>query len=158
MSGSILGVLGPNGAGNTTLLSVMANIIDPSSGTVTLRNKNNGRPASIADVRAYSHYWYVLPYEALMITAIDSGITAAEAVDRVDLTLKASGPIRATTATMVSVVGRVSDAFQLARALVRAPTSYSWMNRWPRWTRLGVRFLDDLQGRVGRRRTRLPWP
>lgn len=40
--GEILGILGPNGAGKTTLLRMLGKLMHPSSGTVSIRDKNGG--------------------------------------------------------------------------------------------------------------------
>ena len=39
-SGSIIGLLGPNGCGKSTTIGMMLGLIKPSSGTVTINNQN----------------------------------------------------------------------------------------------------------------------
>lgn len=41
-SGEIVGILGPNGAGKTTLLRMMGKLMEPTGGTVTVTDDNDG--------------------------------------------------------------------------------------------------------------------
>ena len=45
-SGKIFGLLGPNGAGKTTFIRILNQIIQPTSGTITI----DGNPLKISDV------------------------------------------------------------------------------------------------------------
>jgi iron complex transport system ATP-binding protein len=57
--GSLTGLLGPNGCGKTTLLRLLAGILAPQSGTVTLR----GRPLADLSRREIARHVAVVPQE-----------------------------------------------------------------------------------------------
>lgn len=54
--GEILGILGPNGAGKTTLLRMLGKLMQPSSGTVSIRDNNNNIITDDIEVKRHIGY------------------------------------------------------------------------------------------------------
>lgn len=54
--GEILGILGPNGAGKTTLLRMLGSLMEPTSGSVVITNREQEQIVSKADLKKYIGY------------------------------------------------------------------------------------------------------
>lgn len=77
--GDILGIIGPNGSGKTTMLSIILSLVKPSGGEVIFRQRFN-----LSDIGAYLESTGFDPdltvYNNLRITALIKGIRDKEAI------------------------------------------------------------------------------
>ena len=84
--GRALGVIGANGSGKTTLLQVLAGVLRPTRGTVSVR----GRAASLVDLSAGFHR-DLTGHENLLIGGVLLGMSRAEVRRRYDEIVAFSG-------------------------------------------------------------------
>jgi ABC-2 type transport system ATP-binding protein len=125
----VLGLLGPNGAGKTTLLRMLATILPPSSGKLSLLDKDPGRPAPRREIRRrlgylpqnlgyYPSFTVVefVEYFALLKEMPPRRVpkAVAAAVEKVDLGPKAKTRLRTLSGGMLRRVG-------IAQAIVNDP-------------------------------------
>ncbi len=62
-AGSITAIIGPSGAGKTTLVDLLTGLINPDSGEITV----DGRPLSELDLRQWRHMLGYVPQETLLL-------------------------------------------------------------------------------------------
>ena len=84
--GHCLGVVGGNGSGKTTLLQVVAGVLRPTRGTVTVR----GRVASLVDLSAGFHR-DLTGHENVLVGGVLLGLSRKEIRDRYDEIVAFSG-------------------------------------------------------------------
>ena len=123
------GLLGPNGAGKTTLLRMMATVIGPTSGTLTLLDRDPGAHAQCREIRRRLGYlpqnlgYYpgftiaeFVEYFALLKDMPPSRVPAAvaSAIEQVGLGDKARAKLRTLSGGMLRRVG-------IAQAIVNDP-------------------------------------
>ncbi len=75
--GQLLGVIGPNGAGKTTLLNLITGYLTPTSGTVSLEDKNitGLKPFEICHLGVARTFQVVQPFTEM--TVMDNVVTGA---------------------------------------------------------------------------------
>jgi ABC-type multidrug transport system ATPase subunit len=125
----VLGLLGPNGAGKTSLLRMLATVLPPSSGEISLLERDPGRTADRREIRRRLGYlpqnlgYYpaftvveFIEYFALLKEVPSSRVprAVADAVERVDLGAKARAKLRTLSGGMLRRVG-------IAQAIVNDP-------------------------------------
>jgi ABC-2 type transport system ATP-binding protein len=125
----VFGLLGPNGAGKTSLLRVLATVLSPTSGEISLLDRDPRRPAARREIRRrlgylpqnlgyYPSFTVVefVEYFALLKEMPSSAMpkAVAEAVERVDLGAKAKARLRTLSGGMLRRVG-------IAQAIVNDP-------------------------------------
>jgi ABC-2 type transport system ATP-binding protein len=125
----VFGLLGPNGAGKTSLLRVLATVLPPTSGEISLLDRDPRRPAVRREIRRrlgylpqnlgyYPSFTVVefVEYFALLKEMPSSAVpqAVAEAVERVHLGTKAKARLRTLSGGMLRRVG-------IAQAIVNDP-------------------------------------
>jgi len=125
----VFGLLGPNGAGKTSLLRMLATVLPPTSGEISLLDRDPRRPAARREIRQrlgylpqnlgyYPSFTVVefVEYFALLKEMPSSSMpkAVAEAVERVDLGTKAKARLRTLSGGMLRRVG-------IAQAIVNDP-------------------------------------
>jgi ABC-2 type transport system ATP-binding protein len=125
----VFGLLGPNGAGKTSLLRMLATILPPSSGKLSLLDRDPARPAACREIRRRLGYlpqnlgYYpsftvaeFVEYFALLKEMPPGRVpkAVATAVERVDLGSKARAKLRTLSGGMLRRVG-------IAQAIVNDP-------------------------------------
>jgi len=125
----VFGLLGPNGAGKTSLLRMLATVLPPTSGEISLLDRDPRRPAARREIRRrlgylpqnlgyYPSFTVVefVEYFALLKEMPSSAVpkAVAEAVERVDLGAKAKARLRTLSGGMLRRVG-------IAQAIVNDP-------------------------------------
>jgi ABC-type multidrug transport system ATPase subunit len=125
----VFGLLGPNGAGKTSLLRMLATVLPPTSGEISLLDREPRRPAARREIRRrlgylpqnlgyYPSFTVVefVEYFALLKEMPSSAMpkAVAEAVERVDLGAKAKARLRTLSGGMLRRVG-------IAQAIVNDP-------------------------------------
>jgi ABC-type multidrug transport system ATPase subunit len=125
----VFGLLGPNGAGKTSLLRMLATVLPPTSGEISLLDRDPRRPAARREIRRrlgylpqnlgyYPSFTVVefVEYFALLKEMPSSAMpkAVAEAVERVDLGAKAKARLRTLSGGMLRRVG-------IAQAIVNDP-------------------------------------
>jgi ABC-type multidrug transport system ATPase subunit len=125
----VFGLLGPNGAGKTSLLRMLATVLPPTSGEISLLDRDPRRPAARREIRRrlgylpqnlgyYPSFTVVefVGYFALLKEMPSSAMpkAVAEAVERVDLGAKAKARLRTLSGGMLRRVG-------IAQAIVNDP-------------------------------------
>jgi lipopolysaccharide transport system ATP-binding protein len=78
-SGEFVGILGKNGAGKSTILKIMAKVLAPSRGSVSI----NGRIAPLIELGAGFHP-DLTGYENIFLNGSIIGLTKREVLDRID--------------------------------------------------------------------------
>jgi len=125
--GEVFGVLGPNGGGKTTLFKVLATLLPPQSGTVTVLDEDAGR----APERVRRRLGVVFQHPALdgKLTVLENlrchaalyGLPAAEARARTAMLLERLG-IGARGGDLVETLsGGLARRVELAKGLLHAP-------------------------------------
>lgn len=125
--GELVGVLGPNGSGKSTLLRVLATLLRPSAGTVTLV----GRPARRPDRRllrriGYAgheavHFEDLTGRENAVFFARAAGVPADEAAARVDALLERVGLLPAASRPVRTYSHGMRRKLLLVEALAHGP-------------------------------------
>jgi ABC-2 type transport system ATP-binding protein len=125
----VFGLLGPNGAGKTSLLRMLATILPPSSGKLSLLDRDPARPAPRREIRKKLGYlpqnlgYYpsftvaeFVEYFALLKEMPPRQVpkAVATAIERVDLGPKARAKLRTLSGGMLRRVG-------IAQAIVNDP-------------------------------------
>lgn len=89
--GEIFGLIGPNGAGKTTLTKIIATLVQPTSGTVTVRGFDSVRDAErvragigLATAEERSFYWRLTPLQNLLFFARLYGMEERAARRRIE--------------------------------------------------------------------------
>jgi ABC-2 type transport system ATP-binding protein len=126
--GEFFGFLGANGAGKTTLFKILATLISPDTGSVTIEGHDVVRDAGavrnlltpvIADERSLR--WRLTARENLRLYAVLYNLPARQVTDRVDEVLEVVGLNPADT----KLAGRFSSGMKqrllIARALIPKP-------------------------------------
>ncbi len=125
--GELFGVLGPDGAGKTTLCRILAGLMSPSSGTVTLGGINVGKyPEKIKDhtgymPRDYGLYGDLAVEENINFYADIFKVPGRERKERMDRILGFTGmaPFKKRRSQYLS--GGMKQKLQLACALIHTP-------------------------------------
>ncbi|HET7802443.1 MAG TPA: ABC transporter ATP-binding protein [Humibacillus xanthopallidus] len=81
-TGELLGIIGPNGAGKSSLVNILSGVTRPSSGRITLRDKDVTRSSATARARMGLA-------RSFQTSALFDGLTAGE---NVRLAVQAAGP------------------------------------------------------------------
>jgi len=88
--GEIFGLIGPNGAGKTTLTKIMATLVQPTSGSVSIKgfdsvreDEDVRRQVGLATAEERSFYWRLSAEENLMFFARLYGLGEAAAKKRI---------------------------------------------------------------------------
>jgi ABC-type multidrug transport system ATPase subunit len=125
----VFGLLGPNGAGKTSLLRMLATILPPSSGKLTLLDRDPAGPAARREIRRRLGYlpqnlgYYpsftvaeFIEYFALLKEMPPARVpkAVATAIEKVDLAPKARAKLRTLSGGMLRRVG-------IAQAIVNEP-------------------------------------
>ncbi|MBD3320422.1 MAG: ATP-binding cassette domain-containing protein, partial [Chitinivibrionales bacterium] len=58
----IAGFIGPNGAGKTTSLKMLMGLVNPTAGSILIKGKSSGIPASRSDISFVSEQPYFYPH------------------------------------------------------------------------------------------------
>lgn len=89
--GEIFGLIGPNGAGKTTLTKIIATLVQPTSGTVTVRGYDSVRDeesvraaVGLATAEERSFYWRLTALQNLLFFARLYGMEERAARRRID--------------------------------------------------------------------------
>lgn len=148
--GSSLLLAGHNGAGKTTLLRILAGLLRPTSGTVSVGGIDPGRDLRGARRKVSliahqgQHYLDLSAAENLDLAARllgkDQGRVAA-VLDRVGLADRAEDPVRTFSAGM-----RKRLAF--GRVLLQEPAVALLDEPWGQLDPAGFRFVDELLGEL----------
>lgn len=123
--GEILGLLGPNGSGKSTLIRVIAGLLRPSAGTVTVLDQRIPSRAVAARIgymtQAAAVYEDLTPRENLIffgrlygLARADARQQAGELIERIDLIEKADVPVH-------QLSGGMRQRTNLACALIHRP-------------------------------------
>jgi putative ABC transport system ATP-binding protein len=130
--GELLAIVGPSGAGKTTLTHIIGGLITPSSGTVTV----NGQKLSKRSDRALSKYrnamvgfvfqnFSLLPYytalENVMIPLVVAGIPRSKRIARAKRYLALVGLEKQMYQRAHELSGGERQRVSIARALVHKP-------------------------------------
>jgi branched-chain amino acid transport system ATP-binding protein len=85
--GQLLGVIGPNGAGKTTLLNLITGYLTPTSGTVSLKDKDitGLKPFEICHLGVARTFQVVQPFTEM--TVMDNVVTGALFSDKKSLSV-----------------------------------------------------------------------
>jgi ABC-2 type transport system ATP-binding protein len=93
--GEIFGLIGPNGAGKTTLTKIIATLVQPSSGTVTVKGFDSVREeeevraqVGLATAEERSFYWRLTAEQNLLFFARLYGLSDAHARLRISELVK----------------------------------------------------------------------
>jgi ABC-2 type transport system ATP-binding protein len=88
--GEIFGLIGPNGAGKTTLTKIIATLVQPSSGTVTVKGHDTvaddqsvRRHVGLAGAEERSFYWRLTAEQNLLFFARLHGLGSSAAKARI---------------------------------------------------------------------------
>src|SRR6185503_4399766 len=88
--GEIFGLIGPNGAGKTTLTKIIATLIQPTSGTVTVKGHDSVSDdervrlnVGLAGAEERSFYWRLTSEQNLLFFARLYGLSSAQAKRRI---------------------------------------------------------------------------
>lgn len=88
--GEIFGLIGPNGAGKTTLTKIVATLVQPTSGSVTVKgydsvreDQNVRRQVGLATAEERSFYWRLTAEENLLFFARLHGLGELAATKRI---------------------------------------------------------------------------
>ena len=125
--GEILGVLGPNGAGKSTIISMLLGILTPSSGTVTVFDKDlhKNRSEVLQHMTFASTYvkmpWRLTVYENLRVFALFYQIHKKEFAVRAEKFLKYFGVWDQRNKTMNELSAGQVTRVMLAKAFIPYP-------------------------------------
>lgn len=88
--GEIFGLIGPNGAGKTTLTKIIATLVQPTSGTVTVKGHDTvaddqsvRRHVGLAGAEERSFYWRLTAEQNLLFFARLHGLGGSAAKERI---------------------------------------------------------------------------
>ena len=126
--GSITGVLGINGAGKTTTIRMLASLISPTSGTLTMDGmdavKNHLQVKKRINVITGGErnlYWRLTARENLRYFGNLYGLSGKELEQRIDQLLRAVGMTEAQNIPVERYSKGMKQRLQIARGLVNDP-------------------------------------
>lgn len=114
--GSVLGILGANGAGKTTLLQILAGVIVPDQGTVTVRGS-----IGLCSTAERSFYYRLTVRENLRFFGTLAGLRAKALEQRVDEVLAVTDLARYASRLIVECSSGMKQRATIARALLHDP-------------------------------------
>jgi ABC-2 type transport system ATP-binding protein len=126
--GEIFGLIGRNGAGKTTLTKIVATLVQPTSGSVTVKGFDTVRDdervsvqVGLATAEERSFYWRLTAEQNLMFFARLYGLTDAEARRRIIETLNRLEIIEMATRRFGELSTGNKQRLAVARALLPQP-------------------------------------
>ncbi|WP_230114618.1 ATP-binding cassette domain-containing protein [Microbacterium oxydans] len=121
IDGGICGIVGPSGSGKSSLLSVIAGLREPDTGTVVFHHGNEARQTSRDDVAWVPQGAYLLPERSVVdnvaIGALAEGANLLTAMARAEVALDQVGLRDRGTATASVLSGGETQRVALARAI-----------------------------------------
>lgn len=135
----ILGIIGPNGFGKTTLFSLMSGYLPPDSGRVTLDGTDitKRRPAALARMGLLRTFQIVKPFvemtvaENVVIAGLLGGsrpLSEARAIADEVLDLLGLTPMASRLAETLTIADR--KELEVARGLLANLGCFCWMKSW----------------------------
>jgi ABC-2 type transport system ATP-binding protein len=126
--GEIFGLIGRNGAGKTTLTKIVATLVQPTAGSVTVRGFDSVRDdekvrgqVGLATAEERSFYWRLTAEQNLMFFARLYGLDDAEARRRIIETLRQLELIELATRRFGELSTGNKQRLAVARALLPRP-------------------------------------
>lgn len=126
--GKIVGVLGINGAGKTTTIRMLASIIEPTSGTLTMNGVNAIRNhlwvkerINVISGGERNLYWRLTAKENLKYFGSLYGLSGVELKDRIVQLLKIAGLEEAADIPVERYSKGMKQRLQIARGLINDP-------------------------------------
>jgi len=126
--GEIFGLIGPNGAGKTTLTKIIATLVQPTTGTVTVRGHDSVRDAErvraqigLATAEERSFYWRLTGVQNLIFFARLYGMEERAARRRIDELLTLFELKDATRRRFGELSTGNKQRLAVARALLPSP-------------------------------------
>jgi ABC-2 type transport system ATP-binding protein len=144
-AGGVLGVLGPNGAGETTLVRILATLLRPDRGRARVAGFDViKRPAAVrARIGLSGQFAAVDPFltgqENLIMIGRLYGLSRPAARQRAAELIAQLGLTGAAGRRVRTYSGGMRRRLDVAASLLAAPRSCSWMSRPPGWTPAGGR-------------------
>ena len=126
-SGQLHGLIGPDGAGKTTFLRILATVMEPTSGTARLNGFDVRKQAEAIRARlgympqAFSLYPDLSVMENLKFFADINGVPAREQKKRIDELLEFARLTEFTTRRSENLSGGMRKKLALACALIHEP-------------------------------------
>ncbi len=126
-SGEIVGLLGHNGAGKTTIMKMLTGYLEPTSGTVTIDNKNiETKPDEVRSLIGYLPencpiYGDMTVVEFLDFAASLKGVSEADRPEALRGAIAATGLAEKATATISSLSRGYRQRVGVAQAILHKP-------------------------------------
>lgn len=126
-SGQLYGLIGPDGAGKTTFLRILATVMEPTSGTVRLNGFDGRKQAEVIRARlgympqAFSLYPDLSVMENLKFFADMNGVPPKQLKMRIDELLEFARLTEFTTRRSENLSGGMRKKLALACALIHEP-------------------------------------